>query len=156
MRSINKKIQRNTEKTTTIYQQEVNKNPSAAPELRIGDNTFKTNLLEQNGVPPIFNIGDLQPYNAESELGTIRTEEGGNGTNIPSAYDQHTGNNEDLSIEEQHTESRPAQVKEADVQRAEEQLLNTMNIHDPALRKVYIVLYQKIMNSWVFPNADRR
>ena len=42
------------------------------------------------------------------------------GTNIPFAYDQHTGNNEDLSIEEQHTESRPAQVKEADVQRAEE------------------------------------
>ena len=80
----------------------------------------------------------------------------GSGTNIPSAYDQHTRNNEDLSIEEQHTESRPAQVKEADVQRAEEQLLNTMNIHDPALRKVYIVLYQKIMNSWVFPNADRR
>ena len=120
MRSINKKIQRNTEKTTTIYQQEVNKNPSAAPELRIGDNTFKKNLIEQDGVPLIFNIGDLQPYYVDSELGTIRTEEGGNGTSIPSAYDQHTGNNEDLSIEEQHTESRPAQVKEADVQRAEE------------------------------------
>ena len=84
----------------------------------------------------------------------------GSGTSTPSAYDQHTGNNEDLSIEEQRSEPRPVQANEA-----EEQLLNTMDIHDPALRKVYIVLYQrkvyivlyqKITNNWVFPNADRR
>ena len=65
----------------------------------------------------------------------------GSGTSTPSAYDQHkddTGNNEDLSIEEQHTEPRPDQANEA-----EEQLLNTMNIHGPALRKAYIVLYLK-------------
>ena len=63
------------------------------------------------------------------------------GTSTPSAYDQHkddTGNNEDLSFEEQHTEPRPDEANEA-----EEQLLNTMNIHGPALRKAYIILYLK-------------
>ena len=60
------------------------------------------------------------------------------GTSTPSAYNQHTGNDEDLSIEEQHTEPRPDQAN-----KDEEQLLNTMNIHGPALRKAYIVLYIK-------------
>ena len=68
-------------------------------------------------------------------------------TRPPSSYEQHkvdAGNNaentsnEDTSIEAQPS---PAQANEADEQRAEEQLLSTMNIHDTALRKAYIVLY---------------
>ena len=65
----------------------------------------------------------------------------GSGTSTPSVNDQHkddTGNNEDLSIGEQRTGPSPAQANEA-----EEQLHNTMNIHAPALKKAYIVLYLK-------------
>ena len=65
-----------------------------------------------------------------------------NATSTPSAYDQHkidTGN----SIEEQRADPGLARVNKVDVQRAKEQLLNTMNIHGPALRKVYIILYLK-------------
>ena len=68
-------------------------------------------------------------------------------TSTPSAYDQHkvdTGNSkEGNSIEEQRTDPGPTRVNKADIQRAEEQLLNTMNIHGPALRKAHIILYLK-------------
>ena len=96
---IHKKMQRNIEKATAIYQQEVNKHPLAAQELQIGNNTFKTNLPEHDGIPAIFNIGDLGPYYAQSELRTIRAEEGGNAisaTRPLSSYEQHkvdAGNN---------------------------------------------------------------
>ena len=56
---------------------------------RHGDNAFKVDLPDRYGVSPIFNIGDLRPYYAESELGTIRAQGGGNATRTPSAYDQH-------------------------------------------------------------------
>ena len=42
------------------------------------DNAYKVDLPEQYGVFPIFNIGDLRPYYDDSELRTIRAEEGGN------------------------------------------------------------------------------
>ena len=63
---------------------------------RYGDDAFKVDLPDRYKVSPIFNIGDLRPYYAESELGTIRAEEGGNANSTLPAYDQHkvdTGNN---------------------------------------------------------------
>ncbi|XP_057543321.1 uncharacterized protein LOC130821549 [Amaranthus tricolor] len=111
---------------------------------KYGDNAFKIDLPNRYGVSPIFNIGDLQPYYAESELGTIRAEEGGNETSTPSTYDQHksiTGN----STEEQRAEPRTVQDQGVDTQGTgtEEQLLTNMDVHGPTSRKAYIVLHIK-------------
>ena len=40
---------------------------------KYGDNAFKVDLPDRYGVSHIFNIGDLRPYYADSELETIRT-----------------------------------------------------------------------------------
>ena len=63
-------------------------------------------------------------------------------TSTPSAYDKHKVDTRN-SIEEQRTDPGPTRINKADIQRAEEQLLNTMNIHGPASRKANIILYLK-------------
>ncbi|CAO2832455.1 unnamed protein product [Amaranthus hypochondriacus] len=52
---------------------------------KFGDNAYKIDLPSQYSVSPLFNVGDLQPYNDEAQLGTFQqyNDEAQLGTIVP-------------------------------------------------------------------------